>query len=495
MSSAKNNTRWLFRFSGLRDFSLGKVNLRISLLFSGLFLGTTLTLFTVVFFLINFSLKRGEIGFIQHKLLGYWALAQTQSTELFYRGLESENLLLEGTPFFLRLSDPNNQTLFFVRPELWKDFFQDPEYVLPQEAEKFLILRSPKHSYALLMGGIPLGENLFLQIGISTEDRERTLGLLLRSFTLLLLPLSLISFLIGSFLTARTLIPLKRLTERVQSIIRTGDLKERVPLPPGRDELHALVSLFNTMLDRISQLVASLRETIDTVAHDLRTPLTRLRGITELALQSEDPERWRSALEEGIDESEKILRMMNAIFDIAAIESGALVLRKEQVDMVSLIREMAEFYSLPAEEKNIEIALRLPPSPLWIEGDPNRLRIVIGNLLDNAVKYSPSNTRVLVEGEVEVFPQEHGECTEIVLRIRDQGPGISPEDLPHIWERLYRGKSVRHTPGLGLGLSLVKAMVEAHGGTIRASSDPNSGGALFEIRLPLQNCNTGASFL
>ena len=454
-----------------------KINLRITLLFSLLFLGTILTLFSVVFFLINRTLYTREVGFIQHKLLGYWALSQTQGIEAFMRGIQTEDIILEGTPFFLRLSDEENNTLFLMRPETWKDFFQYPAESLPQNPEALITLQTPSQPYTLVTGGIPLSGDLFLQVGISTEERKRTLTLLLRTFSLFLFPLAGISFLVGTFLTSRILSPIQRLTGRVQGIILTGDLVERVPVPKGRDELQALVTLFNTMLDRISLLVHSMRETIDTLAHDLKTPLTRFRGVAELALQSGNPTRWKTALEEGIEESEKLLRMMNTILDISAAEAGALPLRIEKIEVGELLRDLIDLYSFAAEEKDIKINLSLPDSALLIRADPNRIRQVVGNLLDNALKFSPPRTTIHLETE------QRGNA--LLIRVRDEGEGIAQEELPHIWERLYRGKRVREISGLGLGLSLVKAIVEAHHGTVTAANDPSGKGAVFEVRLPI----------
>ncbi|HOV39917.1 MAG TPA: HAMP domain-containing protein, partial [Spirochaetales bacterium] len=269
----------------LNKHRLGRINLRISLLFSLLFIGTSLTLFGAVFFMADRSLQSAELEFIRHKLLGYWALSQTQGTEAFLEEIHSENILLEGTPFFLRLSDPENRTLLLIRPEGWKEFFPEQAEALPQNPDAVIIFKTPAHSYSLVVGGIPLSSEMFLQLGTSTEVRRNTLSLLLRTFTLLSLPLLGISFLIGSFLTARTLSPIHRLTERVKALIDTGDLEERVPIPRGRNELQDLVTLFNRMLDRIHTLVHSMRETIDTLAHDMRTPMTRFRGAAELALR------------------------------------------------------------------------------------------------------------------------------------------------------------------------------------------------------------------
>jgi signal transduction histidine kinase len=168
--------------------------------------------------------------------------------------------------------------------------------------------------------------------------------------------------------------------------------------------------------------------------------------------------------------------MVNTILDISAAEAGALPLRLEEVEVGELLRDLADLYSFAAEEKDIRITLFLPDDPLPFRADPNRLRQVIGNLLDNALKYSPPHTTIHLEAE--------GRGNTLHIRVRDEGEGIPQEELPHIWERLYRGKQARQIPGLGLGLSLVKAIVEAHHGTVTATNDPSGRGAVFEVQLP-----------
>ena len=474
MSSAGNESR-VFN-PPKKVFGLYRINFRIMVLFSLLFALTSLLLFGAVFLTVRESLRQDELRFIRHKLLGYWARTQTVKIEEFVESLDEGALLLEGTPFFLRISDSENKTIFFSYPQAWKDFFPDGLEKAERSPEGPLILGSPKHAYSLEAAGIPLSGDYFLQIGISTESHQKTLVLVVRNFALLFIPLLGLSLLIGYFLTSKALNPIHRLTEAAQRIVDTGDLAGRIPESPARDELLSLVLLFNRMLARIETLVEGMRGTLDTVAHDLKTPLTRFRGIAEIALEKpEDAGRYREALAEGIEESEKILTLLNAFMDLSEAETGTLRLDKKETDLLRLTEEVTELYAFVGEEKKISVRLE-PAEPLAAFVDPSRLKQAIGNLLDNAVKYSSEGSSVVVSLEA----LGEGSCR---LRVLDEGPGIPEEELPHIWERLYRGKGSRGKPGLGLGLSLVKAIAEVHGGRVEASSVPGRGSS-FAIVLP-----------
>jgi signal transduction histidine kinase len=278
----------------------------------------------------------------------------------------------------------------------------------------------------------------------------------------------------GVVLTRSTLQPIRELIRVVRRIVRTGRTDERVPVRATGDAIDELSTLFNAMLDRITTLIGAMRESLDNVAHDLRTPLARLRGLAESALASGNPAAQREALADCLEESDRIHAMLNTLMDISEAETGVMRLDLTDVSLRALVAEVVELYEDVAEEKRITITVE-PGEDVKVRADRDRLRHVLANLVDNALKYTPEGGRVWI-GVAR-------DGADAVLTVRDSGIGIAPQDLPRIWDRLYRGDSSRTERGLGLGLSLVKAFVTAHGGGVEAASQPGKG-ATFTVTLP-----------
>ncbi len=277
-------------------------------------------------------------------------------------------------------------------------------------------------------------------------------------------------------ITRRTLRPVTDLARATRSIVESGNLGLRVRTRATTDELSQLTRLFNQMLAKNEQLVRAMRESLDYVAHDLRTPLTRLRAGAELALQADgDHEKERDALVEVIEESDRVLAMLTTLTDVVEAEAGAMRLDKRAEDFAQIVREAVELYDFVTKDAGVTVVTHLAPN-VNIFADRRRISQACANIIDNAIKYTPATGRV----EISVFSAgERG-----ILRVADTGVGIAREDLERVWERLFRADRSRGEHGLGLGLSLVKAVVEAHGGTVTLDSALGKG-STFEIRLPL----------
>lgn len=295
-----------------------------------------------------------------------------------------------------------------------------------------------------------------------------------RAFVPLVLAIVGLGVVAGLLLTYWFTRPLRDLGRTVREILETGELSRRVPRRRIHGELDELVGLINLMVERNEKLIGTIRDALDNVAHDLRTPLTRLRGTAEHALADPgDGAASQEALADCLEESDEILRLLDTLMDVAEARTGVMHLELQPLALHALLVDVAELYELVAEERRIRVTVA--EGEATVIADRSRLRQVFANLLDNALKFSESGSAIHLAVRAE------GDAA--VATVTDQGPGIATEDLDRIWERLYRGDRSRSVRGLGLGLSFVKAVVEAHGGAVAVTSRLGEG-ATFTVRLP-----------
>lgn len=448
------------------------VGFRLTLWYSGMFLLSMSLLFGFVYAMLSASLSRQDQDTIEGRLRELASVYAEGGLEALEREVTRERKFEKRSSFFVRLADPSNKTVLLILPYQWAEF--DLKALEERTSEDALELASRTGSGHLEILSVRLAFGYTLQVGKSTEDREKALRTFRRTFLGALVPFALLGFVGGIFLSRRALRPVRQLTETVRSI-RSGKMDARVPALRSRDDLGDLIILFNSMVERIEELVHGMKDSLDSAAHDLRTPMTRLRGIAEMALRSGgDETHYREALADCIEESDKILRMLNTLMDISEAESGAMTLNVERIRVCELVEEVVDVYRYVAEDKGVTVETDCPQT-LSLLADPMRLRQALGNLVDNAVKYTPPG------GRVEVSARSEGE--KIVMTVLDTGIGMGPEELPKIWDRLYRSDQSRSQKGLGLGLSLVRAIAETHNGEVRVASERGKG-SLFTLSFP-----------
>jgi signal transduction histidine kinase len=433
--------------------------LRLAAWYGGLFVVSAAAIVLLTYYLTAVSLAQRDRQIIRGKVGDYAAAYARGGIRVLAATVRAEQAVAPER-LFVRVVDRGVESVVLSNPEGW-----DPSNLEVESAR--------------------LADGTLVQVGKSTESRDDLLARFRAALGLVTLLIILVAVGGGWVVTQSALAPIRELTQAVRRITRTGRTDARVPMavgPGGEDALDELTVLFNAMLDKIEGLVAAMRGALDNVSHDLRTPLTRLRGTAELALAGPaDVERYREALADCVEESDRVLVMLNTLMDISEAESGTMQLQREPVDVVSVVERAVDLYKDVADAKGVTLVLDIPQAAtdpgagrIVVAGDAARLEQVVANLIDNAVKYTPSG------GRVEVSLRRDGSAT---LQVRDTGAGIPPDELPRIWDRLFRGDRSRAERGLGLGLSLVKAIVEAHGGTATVESEVGRG-STFTVTLP-----------
>ena len=456
------------------------ISFRLNVWYALVFTASAAALYVFIYLLLSTAMERTD-----REIIG----AQLKELEAVYRtgGLRALQVRAEsggdgrkgGKSYFVRLINPAGQVYTVFVPPDWVGYEKSEQKIgttLFQIERPYL--RIPKDEERdLTLGSVTFRDGYSLQVGRITNNREMLLEPFRKAFFLVMTPVLGLALVGGAIFSHRVTRPIRQIVATAKSIVETGKLDARVPTPTTSDELAELTRLFNHMLDKNQALIRGMRDSLDNVAHDLRTPLTRLRGIAELALQRpEDREKSQEALADCMEESERVLTMLRTLLDVAEAEAGVMRLNLERWDMCSLLEEVSTLYDYVAEEKRLTLKLELQ-RPLFATIDANRMRQVFGNLLDNAIKYTPEGGTVIIRGK--------SESGSVTIQFRDNGMGIPFEEQDKIWDRLYRGDKSRSQRGLGLGLSLVKAIVQAHRGEVKVASLPGEG-SVFTLQLRSQ---------
>jgi signal transduction histidine kinase len=323
---------------------------------------------------------------------------------------------------------------------------------------------------------LPVQGGFVLVVGRDIEDLHRFAGAMGRLGLIGIALIALFGTAAGLLISRSTLRRIDAVTHATRSIME-GDLAKRIPRNGSGDELDRLSASLNAMLTRIEELVMTLREVSDNIAHDLKTPLTRLRNRAEAALRAADgAATYRDALTKSIEEADELIKTFNSLLLIARLEGGTIAESMAPVDPAAVIGDVGELYEPVADEVGLRLEITAPGG-LVLVANRELISQAVANLVDNAIKYGGSG-----EAGATIGIALRKAADEIEISVTDRGPGVAPEDRERALKRFVRLEKSRSRPGSGLGLSLVAAVARLHGGSIRL--EDNAPGLRAVLRLP-----------
>jgi heavy metal sensor kinase len=321
-----------------------------------------------------------------------------------------------------------------------------------------------------------IGSGIVLQLGYSPTKEDQLLKSFQRIFMLTITVLLILAMGVGWFMARRALSGVESLT-RTAGQISKDDLHSRVPILQRHNEIDRLAVTFNQMLDRIQSLVVGIQQMNDNIAHDLRSPITRIRGLAEVTLlnagQIDDYSQMAAS---AIEECDRLLDMINTMLTISRTESGVNPIERSYLDLGTMVHEACDLFRALAEDRHIRLEYHVD-GQIGIHGDRNLLQRLVANLLDNAIKYTGEGGQIVVQ-------LLRASSSEVLLDIRDNGIGIPLKDQERIFDRFFRCDQSRSQGGAGLGLSLARTIARAHGGDIGVTSQAGEG-STFSVRLPM----------
>jgi hypothetical protein len=342
-------------------------------------------------------------------------------------------------------------------------------------------LEAPEGSqHRALVQVVQLPGGFRLLVGRDLEERERLFGIIASAGQWSLALVVVLGLVGGFFVSRRVLNRVDAMTETAQTIM-AGDLAGRLPIAGTGDELDRLAGHLNAMLERIEALMRGLKEVSDNIAHDLKTPLTRLRNRSEQVLRGPAGDSdYRAALEATIAESDELIRTFDALLMIARAESGHARDNMTEFDAAAIARDVGELYEPVADDKGLALTVDAPASAP-VRGNRELVSQALANLVDNAIKYAAPHGE-MNGAPTEIIVKAANEGERIVLTVADRGPGIPEADRGRVVERFVRLEQSRSEPGSGLGLSLASAVARLHGGELRL--EDNQPGLKSVIDLP-----------
>ncbi|TAM45762.1 MAG: HAMP domain-containing protein [Acidobacteria bacterium] len=370
---------------------------------------------------------------------------------------------------FFALLDRRGTPLLVHAPPAWLEILPalDTRHLRPGPPRSVAV---PGWEYPMRVASRALTGGDVLLVGESLRGDQQMLDETTQNLAWMWAGVTVCGFAVSWFGIRRVLARVNTITE-VAAAIGPDQLGRRLPEEKHGDEIARLVATFNVMLDRIETSITQMRAIGDSVAHDLRSPVTAIRGSLEMALTSPENGELRDRVASALEGLDQLTAMLDASLDATEVEAGALRLRRELFDLRVLAEDVVELYLPAAQERGLALTLRAP-APVEVRADEGLLRRALTNLLDNALAHLPSGCTVQVS--------VHGDARRAAIAVKDDGPGFPPEIRDRAFDRFARG---RKSEGTGLGLALVRAAALVHGGTVTLGQ-PAGGGTVIEIEVP-----------
>ena len=412
-------------------------------------------------------------------------LDEAKEFDLYYRdhGLESlhgELATEVGGPVsnykFYQFLSSAGTPLAMYDARMWKEIarYRPGRADVPKDQPSYESFPLPGREYKARLISLPIDGGERIEICYFLRHEEMILGSFRETFGIALVIMMSCGGLLGFLLARKAMAGVQRVTDTATGIGR-NDLGRRVPLAGEGEEINALARAFNAMLERIEGLLNEVRQITDNVAHELRTPITQIRGTAETTLQGGgDLDEYREMAASVIEGCDDLIEMIGTMLEIAQVDCGTVEFELVPVDLVEIVAEASDLFAPMAERGGVHIRVVRSSRPVLVEGNRRKIQRVVANLLDNAVKYTPCDGVVTATVGID--------GGNAIIEISDTGTGIKENDIPHIFERFYRGDKSRSTTGSGLGLSLALAVVRAHSGDITVKSSKH--GSTFAFSLP-----------
>ncbi len=450
---------------------------RLTLWYAGIFTISSCIAFLLFYMLVTSVVRNRTDQELMAQARRFAVLASTEGIEEAKRAAVVESQAAGVRKVFFRMLYADGTAFSSSNMSHWKDIGIHAGAIrqLVEGADHVLeTLDIPQRGGEVRILYVMLGPGIILQIGEAMEDSSRFLEAFRRIFIVTMAFLIVLAAGIGWFMARRAVSGVEAVTRTARKI-SAGALDQRVPLNRRGDEIDQLAVTFNEMLDRIEALIKEMKEMSDNIAHDLKSPITRIRGAAEVTLSTSGPmEEFENMAASTIEECDRLLDTINTMLMISRTESGVDRPPPEEMNVAELVLEACDLYEPAASDKGITMNCHVDDA--GIAGDKRMIRRMVANLIDNAIKYTPAGGRV----DVRLWRDD---ADRALLAVSDSGIGIAGEDLPRIFDRFYRGDRSRTEAGLGLGLSLARAIARAHGGDISVTSSPDKG-STFTVTLP-----------